>query len=472
MSRVDIAAGTVRARLSPVLACVLVLAVTQAAGSDCLGLDCAEWQHIWGDAHQPTGYASVNGWLVHAISGTVHVQEQGSGAALSTFSTSGIARTPAIADLGIAGFPQVYVFVAARDGRLYKLDLAPPLPLVLPVAKTGNKLQVRDIKRDSCSSDTLLAEPVVQRVAESNPQFTLGKDIVMVATAHGCGDTTQNQVMAFDAADVTGEPLWVFNNGSYEVASFRSCQLDLSRNRLVCGAEHPAASFQYSLFSINTTNGSLAWAAVADTGVHARVALGAADGPGAANLYVGDQSGHVRSFDAADGAPRGDNATVGETNHVRSIDDDLASADGVYAGLILATGSDGVLHALFDSGSDVVPVWDSFQSVVSGPAILSTLGMVYAGANDGKFYQFDLSTGGAGASAVIGLDGPSFVYPSDRSMELTIYLGDDGGYQLVGSFDDPDYGTQSRQYRLPCRWLVPSCVPDVLIFQNGFEQVP
>jgi hypothetical protein len=448
----------------------MALAGLDSAHAQCV--DCAEWQRDWDYSAQFTAFAFADGLLAHGVGGKVIIQDPVEGTALSTFQAGGIARTPAAVDLGPPGFPQYYLFVAAGTGLVYKLDLARPLPAILPVATNGMAPQVRDLRRDSCPSDTFLAEPVVQRRADSNAQFTLDKDIVIVATAHGCGDTTQNQVIALDATDVTADPLWVFNNnGGYEVAAFRSCLLDLSRNRLVCGAEVPNGAFQNSVFSIDTNDGSLAWAAAPGVGIHARAAFGTAAGPGATHLYVGDMSGHVRSYDADDGTPRGDVSVVSiEDGIPKWIDEDLATAAGLYAGLVLAVSSDGVLHALFDAGSELIPAWDTHDyanGVITAPAIVEELGKVYVGRNDSKFHQVDLSSGTDEAGALIAPGGLSLEQTRSSDMQLTAYLGDDHVHHVAATFSLPFY-MRTRQYRVPCRYGTP-CVWNDTIFQAGFD---
>jgi hypothetical protein len=49
-------------------------------------------------------------------------------------------------------------------------------------------------------------------------------------------------------------------------------RLDVDYNRLICGVEHPPGSFQFGVFALDTNDGSLAWTALYDAGVHAAVA--------------------------------------------------------------------------------------------------------------------------------------------------------------------------------------------------------
>ena len=207
-----------------------------------LGVECSSAS----PSGTPTTPTYANGLVAHAIDGVVYLRRPGDGSAAGKYSSgSDIRRSPALTELPDPAPGHWYVFATLTNGYLVKLDVPDPVPALgtatLQVAKTENVAQTRDLRRGACPTDSLLAEPVVQRRVDSNAQFTLDKDIVMVATAHACGDTTQNQIVALDAADVTQPPLWVFNIGEYEIGRIRTCLLDLARNRLHCVAEHPAS---------------------------------------------------------------------------------------------------------------------------------------------------------------------------------------------------------------------------------------
>ncbi|MBL0165152.1 MAG: PQQ-binding-like beta-propeller repeat protein [Xanthomonadales bacterium] len=409
---------------------------------------------------------------MHAIGGVVYVRAKATGQQLSEYVTSpkGTARVPAVVDLGESE-EHWYAFVAAAGGRLSKLDLATPLPATLPLAVGDGHPQVRQIQRSSCPlEDTFIAEPIVQRRADSNAGFTPGKDIVMVATALGCGDTTGNQVLAFDAADITQPPLWVFNSGEFEIGRIHSCLLDLAHNRLVCGAENPSGSLQYGVFSIDTNDGSLVWGSDYGANVHARVAFGTPGGPGADHIYVGDQSGHVRSFDAADGTLRGDAYIRPATYHDPwAIDFDLVAAAGDFSGIVLAIGGGGVMTAVYDEGTDFIELWQATaDDAVTAPIVISELAKAYVGLKDGRFSQFDLATGSDDANSPIGSLG---TVPYYGGMALSAYVNADGGWRVVGTYDyllpNSQYAL-TRQYRVPC---VPAtrCQFYDVIFRDDFE---
>jgi len=427
-----------------------------------------------------------NGLVIHAVAQVIFLRDPENGDVVGEFDSGGnIWRSPVLTALPVGDGESWFVFATITDGSLVKLDVPFNLFMggsiaTLQVATTGNATQWRDLQRPGCTSDTLLAEPIVQRRADSNAQFTLEKDIVIVATAHGCGDTTQNQVVAFDAADITQEPVWVFNYGEFEINRIRTCLLDLSRNLLHCTAEHPENSFQNSLFSIDTRTGSLVWAAIPDAGVHARPALGAPGGPGEGHLYVGDQLGRVHTLDPADGTP-----IYGALDLPRAVSDEPPAVDvdlnvgtGDYTGIVFVVASDGKISGLVDAGTELVteliPIWDTSLAqgrYVTEAVPLSEPGDLYVGSSDGFIDQLDLATGAREARARLTPGSPS---ATSETTTLALYQGDDGFHRLVGSLHWPDEGaTITQQWKLPCvvtslncTWLAP--LPPV-IFYDGFE---
>jgi len=442
--------------------------------------DCGPcWE--WGYNHQvngrPTTPAYVNGVIVQAVDGDVLLRRPDDGSFAATYPTPGMWRTPVLTSLpGSSEEDHWYVFAAKTDGYLVKLDVPalPPSPATatLTISMSGNVAQERDLRRAACPTDTLLAEPVVQRRVDSNAQFTLEKDIVMVATARACGDISNSQVWALDAADISQPPVWVFNIGDYEISRIRSCVLDLNLNRLHCVAEHPTGSFQISLFSIDTNTGNLMWGALPDRGVHAKPALGAPGGPGEGHLYVGDQSGYVHSFDADDGDPHGSLLVVPAADGVTpAVHADLNAAGGEYAGLVLAVGSNGKISALYDTGDELVEAWTSElaggQKVVTEALALEELGKLYAGTDDGYIRQFNLSSGSPEAHAFISILNEDSI--TTDNMTVATYLGMDGFHHLVGTLDTSETGTQSRQWKLPCEYASQLCAPFWPGFKDGFE---
>jgi len=457
--------------LSPLIATLVLSTATDAAA---VCVPCDEWSYSNSPQGTPTTPTYANGLVALAIDGTVYLRRPGDGSAAGKYSSgSDIRRSPALVELPDPAPGHWYVFAALTSGYIFKLDVPDPVPnsgtATLEVATTANVPQYRSMLRGACAADTLLAEPVVQRRADSNVQFTLDKDIVMVATAHACGDTTQNQIVALDAADVTQAPLWVFNSGEYEIGRIRVCLLDLERNRLDCVAEHPEASYQAGVFSLDTNTGSLMWGAIYDAGAHARPALGAPGGPGAGHLYVGDELSRVSSFDAVDGTPHGSLTLVSVSDGVTpDIDADLTVGTGIYAGLVLAVSSNGRIAALYDDGTDLLTAWESNTDhrVVSQAVPVESLGKLYAGTSDGYFHQLDLGSGSDEARGII-----RFVPVTPVTIEnlvIGVYLGLDGLHHMVGTVNAPGEFESTTQYRVPCEYASLTCVP-FYSFINGFE---
>jgi hypothetical protein len=377
-----------------------------------------------------------------------------------------VRRRPVFATLWDAAGAEDHQFVfAGGSGWLYKFDATSSAggPLQIDVAGAG--LQVRDLRRGGCPTDGVIAEAVVQRRADSNPGYTLPTDIVMVATAHACGDTAQNQVIAYDANDLTAAPLWIFNSGEYEVGAINSCQLDLARNRIYCGADVPAGMSQNGLWAIDTTTGTLAWAGLMGSSVRALPALAASDTPGEDHLYAGDHLGRLHAFAADDGTPIGDPLPVAPTS--QPITHDLVAGSGVYAGVVLAVGG-GRLTALSRAGDDWVVPWQTDfaggQKVITPAATLEARGKLYVGLSDSTMHQLDFASGSDESSVSLGpthLD--TVIAP------LRVYLAADGVHRVVVTQDSPITGTRTFQHRVPCQIASPECRFADRIFADGFE---
>jgi hypothetical protein len=439
-----------------------------AAPAQTLATDCAscwEWSLHFGLSGTPTAAVYADGLIVYALGNSVHLVEASSGHVLAS-RVLGIGAHPS-ALVELPDDVSTYkVFVASADGYLTKLDVA----ATLPISVSNTKAQYRDLRRGSCGTDSLLAEPVVQRRADSNPAFALDKDIVIVATAHGCGDTTQNQVVALDASDVTQPPVWVFNSGEYEVARIRACTLDLTRNRLNCGVEHPDSSSEPGLISLDTNDGSLAWSAVFDTGVHVHPISGSAGGAGEGHVYIGDQLGRLQSFNASDGTSLASRTIVTAADGVPPrIDVDPTVGSAAFSGSVYAVGSSGRITAVYDGGSEFYDEWDTTfadgQRARTAPLPNVALNRLYVATDRGVFHQLNLSSGSDDASAPIGFATPG----SQHQSSLSLYSGGDGLERLVTVDVDSVNGDLARQFVIPCRYGSSNCVPDLTIFRDGFE---
>ena len=403
----------------------------------------------------PTAASPANDWVAFSIADVVYFLRGTSPyGPIARRQHAGGPGAPLLTSLpdDWTGEARHYIFAPSVDGFLYKLDAQASIEspgLELQIATTGGVPQLRDLRRGACPTDSLLAAPVVQRREDSNSRFTVGKDIVMVATAHRCGDTTQNQVFALDAADITGPPVWVFNSGEYEVGTIRSCTLDLKRNRVHCGSEQ-STSGQLTFWSLDTNTGTLAWAMSLDGSVYGRAALGL-DVDGRDRLWVGDTSGRVRSLDPSDGAER----TVAVLPAALELD--LTAGSGDFQGLVFAVGVDGVLRALYDGGSELIEAWASSfaggQRIVSSAVPLSEFGKLYVATSDGKFHQLDMASGSDEASGLMSSSQPTGSNP------LVSYLPLDGVHRLVGTPYDTSHSfvQSTSQFRIPCVWASNDC---------------
>ena len=422
---------------------------------------CEEW--LANPSGRPTQPIPAQGLVTQALGNKLYFFYPEGNAAGSYTLSGNIERTPVPTQLDDWMYgTHRFVFVADVSGILSKLDIPDDFAFgnIKVAISASAQPQYRDLRRASCPTDTLLAEPVVQRRADSNAAFTLDKDIVIVATAHQCGDTTQNQVVALDAADITAAPVWIFNSGEYEMGRIHSCLLDLDRNRVVCGSELPSSSYQNTIWSIDTNSGNLAWATNTGGGVHGRPALGAAGSAYTGRLYVGDRSGMVRAFDAGDGTELGAHS-VGPVATPPAIDADLSVGTGSSAGMVYATSSDGILTALHDANTSLAFSWETKggSSVATTALPLEELGKIYAITANGQIHQFDLASG---ADQLGGWALPSGSAISHIAAP-SLYNGTGGVWRLLTA------GQASFTYTK--QWIL-FCTPETVcdrVFVQGFE---
>jgi outer membrane protein assembly factor BamB len=141
-----------------------------------------------------------------------------------------------------------FIFLTSEDGFLYKIN-----------AGDGRKFNLSsDTRRriggtlvcTSVPGDQVVATPAVQLYESANLAFQdaakvagrKGDDLVFVITANGCGDTTQNRIIAYWASDLT--VAWTFNaEFSLEVdKGWAECALDYGTNTLFCGTDRADAA--------------------------------------------------------------------------------------------------------------------------------------------------------------------------------------------------------------------------------------
>lgn len=198
-----------------------------------------------------------------------------------------------------------YLFYASEDGVLHTVRQS-----------TMQEIGARSIRRMSCAQDSA-ADVVVQEVARSNAAFTPNQDLLYAATAHACGDTTQNRILALPASNLSASPVWVFNLGEFEIDAFVGCSLDYASNTLFCTSGRATGASQHTVWAIDSATGALRWSADAGTASTKPALLGAP----LQQVIVGDSDALIRSYSPMTGAPYWDlplSVSPGETR-VNSI---------------------------------------------------------------------------------------------------------------------------------------------------------
>jgi outer membrane protein assembly factor BamB len=189
------------------------------------------------------------------------------------------------------------LYVTSDNGHLDKID-----------PETGVTLASVDLRRLGCSGDQLTATPAVQLYNYSNQAFQSAMlairgtpdDLVYVATHHGCGDTSGNEVIAYFGSDLS--VAWVFNpSGTYSMSyASDGCEVDYANNQVYCGTNQatPGQSTLWALESLPTGAGAganLKWSYNAGS-LSNRPVLAAG------RLYV-LPSGNIQAIDPISGSP-------------------------------------------------------------------------------------------------------------------------------------------------------------------------
>lgn len=287
--------------------------------------------------------------IVDVRSSTAYLRSALTGALQGSYFTGGgeIENKPVIVKLKDG---KRYAFITSSNGNLYKLDIAASLT----IAKTGGLSQIVSVRRNgdaSCSvQDQITASPVVQLESASNSGYTLGKDIVLVATHHGCSSYTTNRVYAFDAADVTQPPIWVFNEfGDYSVDYFTNFILDVSRNAIFCCTNLNAGTFQNTIWSLNTVTGNLNWAGNFNS-IHSYPLSGNSISGGIDHLYAVNMLTQLYAINPDSGIEDWSLTLSGTVGIF--VDKPLKIGQGDFAQVIMATASDGKIYAIYDNGTN------------------------------------------------------------------------------------------------------------------------
>ncbi len=300
---------------------------------------------------------------------------------------------PAMAPLpdGMGGFND-YVFVTAQDGYLRMFD------------QQGVLRGAIDVKRGSCASDQSPIAPAVQLWTQSDvnfrKQFPDGDSLVFVGTQDGCGDTSQNRILAFRASNVSR--VWTFNgDGSYNMNAVTSLTVDYARNTLY--AATISAGGQQSVFALSTTGSitaTLKWSFNAGT-VIAKPVLGDSC------LYVAGQDGVLHKLDAETGAEIWSFQTS-QTNALQSGFSyrDTPAFDPIRNMLFVTDGR--YLAGIKDQGDQPALIWTRYsaqhnmncESMVapqafSYPVVAPELGKLYVVAYTdvvGQILQYDIAS--------------------------------------------------------------------------------
>ena len=303
---------------------------------------------------------------------------------------------------------QIFLFQAAANGRLYRIDVSgdPPYGGVISV----------DTRRASCPSDRLDATPAVQLYNFSSSAFQsrvdsfaghAQDDVVFVQTSDSCGDRTHNRVIAYFASDLS--KMWEFNApivAGQEAAATRmdagtGCALDLAGDRLFCGTHAPAGAAQHSLWAFSTLTGGLLWSDNPGGSVLNRPTLN----PGGGRLYAATESGALWSYSAGgdgEGGPLrlwSSGLSVATDGAVVRAAPFFETRPGTWQFKILVLDSAGQLFAVQDNGSSGTLVW-SIRATdtgrwVNGPAVLPGAGesRAFLGRNDGTIQMVKLDGG-------------------------------------------------------------------------------
>jgi outer membrane protein assembly factor BamB len=387
----------------------------------------------------PTSAAAFNGWVIFAVDKSVYLVDGSNGTPGGVFSAGDRIRQHPVPvrlhdDVEERALDRAFhVFVASDDGWLYKLNGALELS------------QQRDFRRGACGTDRLRAAPV--------PAHRGTQKIVIVATHHGCGDHTQNQIVALDAADITQPPRWVFNAGEHQVDAVESCLLDEARNAVVCVGGLVQGAQQNTVWSIDVATGVLNWAASIGA-VQSRPAIGRSRTADRDRLYVGGLDGYLHAFDAETGTEVWKHRLESSN---RAVVRNLSIGEGAYGGHVYAVDSAGVAHAVFDSGSEPVDAWRSpfsgITKVVTSVSVVASLGKGYVGLNNGFVHQLDLTSGADEARAYV------TIAPKQGDMIADIATYDLAGkMKMVASGHSTTTGTTTVQYPIPCTLGASSCI--------------
>jgi len=356
---------------------------------------------------------------------------------------------------GVESYPMVVrlsngtwrVFVAARDGRVYAID-----------AGTGMVLWSRDLRRPTCSADTLTAPPAIvlrsvcaSYAACAMPAGASGPDtdIVVVGTRFACGtfgsETSSNAVVALRAD--TGFPVWIFNLTRTDRVDYISegAALDYSRNRIYVGTGR-RVSVDNSLFALAITTGAKLWARnVGRIETTPKLSYNATL---TSRLYVATLQGTVRAVRPDNGADVWSPATVSVGGPVSVNLGYRGQSTAIGDRLFAVAPLSGTVSAIRDNGGSATLLWTLTPSghfggalAKSAPAIYesSTTGVraLYVGMSDGTVRQIRPPEAATALGATItsrlvdpggGIVGDALVDLSSAFGSPRLMVGDNAGY--------------------------------------------
>ena len=308
----------------------------------------------------------------------------------STITSGLIARPPLVVELGTGPAAATYVFVASSDGRLYRQQM---------VGGAMVPSGARDLRRPGCSADRLAGTPAIQLKRFSNDGYSLSGDTLFVITQHGCGDHSENQVVAIDAgASMGSPPLWTFNEfGEYQMdGSAGGCTVDYAINRIYCATDAGSSGSQSSVWAIDVNTGQLVWSHNAGP-IVARPMLN----PVSRHLFVVNLPGTLRAYDpdsVVNGSPAVDwSLPIAMPAGSTIVADPWPEHRGDLADRVFLTSTAGFLYMVADEGTSGSVRWDAQpppgEVYMSEPVVQfrGSQPLVYVGTSSGRLMAVEPS---------------------------------------------------------------------------------
>lgn len=116
-----------------------------------------------------------------------------------------------------------------------------------------------DLSRSGCSSDTIVAAPVIHLRYQGTPAFqsTYLTDMVYIATKYGCGTRRLNRIYALSTD--AGATMWAFNEtGAVDLDFISSAPaIDPASDTLYATSERTLSGTQNSVWAIDVLTGTL-----------------------------------------------------------------------------------------------------------------------------------------------------------------------------------------------------------------------